>query len=45
MPYEEMRIGRYPDRDYFWGMAFTLNPQWSNKYFDLCMESREKNVK
>ena len=33
MPDEEMDLDRFPDKEFFWGVAFTIIPEWSNKYY------------
>ena len=29
LPWEEMKEGRYPDKQFVWGIAFTVKPQWA----------------
>ena len=42
MPTDDIAEGRYPDREFFWGVAFTVLPKWSNEYTRLVMEERYK---
>ena len=42
LPAEEMDLGRYPDRRFFWGIAFTVQPRWANIYFEKVIEQRNK---
>ena len=32
MPTDEIELKRYPDRKFFWGLALTVLPKWSNAY-------------
>ena len=32
LPTDDMNNGKYPDREYFWGLCFTLLPKWSENY-------------
>ena len=32
MPLDEMRLGRFPDKQWFWGVCFTLIPAWARSY-------------
>ena len=41
LPWEEMLEGRYPNKDYFWAIAFTLKPEWASKYFRLSQQKRD----
>ena len=29
LPVEEMEAGTYPDRNFFWGIASTILPDWA----------------
>jgi len=32
MPSDEIELGRYPDRKWFWGVALTILEDWSRSY-------------
>ena len=32
MPSDEMDVGRFVDREFFWGVAFTKIPHWAHEY-------------
>ena len=32
LPVEEMILDRFPDREFFWGIAFTIRPEWAQTY-------------
>ena len=40
LPADEMDFGRYPDRDFFWGIAFTVIPAWAKKYYEQVRVNR-----
>ena len=40
-----MSVGNFPDSDFFWGIAFTVNPFWSGEFFDESNKIREMNPK
>lgn len=40
MPFEEMEKDRMPDKDFFWGLLFTLRPIWANSYYDAVLKQR-----
>ena len=42
MPSDEMEVGRFPDRDFFWGISFQILEDWSQQYLKLVMEKRNK---
>ena len=42
MPSAESEQGRYPDRKFFWGVALTVLPQWSNQYIDQVIHERKE---
>ena len=44
LPAEEMDDGQYPDRAFFWGIAFTVLPTWANNYYDMVIEKKRKEV-
>ena len=29
---KDIDTGKYPDKEFFWGLAFTIIPDWANKY-------------
>ena len=33
LPSDEMDLGRWPDRKFFWGIVFTVRPAWGNDYW------------
>ena len=37
-----MKEGRYPDKQFVWGIAFTVKPQWAKQYYDMCLKERNK---
>ena len=37
LPFEEMALWKYPDRNFFCGIAFSLKPDLANAYYDNCM--------
>ena len=42
MPMDEIKFGRFPDRDFFWGVCFTVLPVWANKYTETVLLNRNK---
>ena len=42
MPAEEMNAKRYPDRQFFWGTAFIIIPNWANEYVRRVELTRRK---
>ena len=40
LPIEEMNEGYYPDKIFFWGIVFTIEPEWSNKYYEAVLKKR-----
>ena len=42
LPTDEIAFGRYPDRRFFWGVAFTVIPRWSTAY--LKQVEHERNM-
>ena len=44
LPAEEMDEGCYPDRDFFWGICFTVQPVWANAYYDQVIEKKRKEI-
>lgn len=41
LPTEEMRYGRYVDKVFFRGVAFTVIPNWADAYYDAVVKKRE----
>ena len=42
MPTRERAKGKYPDRDWFWGLCFTCKPHWAHVYYKKVMDHRIK---
>ena len=40
LPSDEMAEKRFPDKDFFWGIAFTLRPRWASAYNKQVMHNR-----
>ena len=40
LPDDEMDIGKYPDRTFFWGILFTKIPIWAHEYHKRVMKTR-----
>ena len=40
IPHEEMDRGKFPDRIFWWGIVFTLEPIWANNYYKKVMDVR-----
>ena len=40
MPTEEIKLKRYPDRRFFWGIALTIIPEWANLYIQEVNKDR-----
>ena len=40
LPHDEMNEGRYPDKYFFWGVAFTVLPTWSQSYYKAVLKKR-----
>ena len=45
LPVDEMDQGRFPDKKWFWAIAFTCCPQWVRRYHNLVLDTRAKEVK
>ena len=41
LPADEMDEGRYPDRHFFWAIAFTILPNWATMYTKKVWMQRE----
>jgi len=33
LPFSEMEQGKWVDKNYFWGIAFTIKPDWANNFY------------
>ena len=44
LPAEEMDEGFHPDREFFWGVVFTQQPQWANEYYDRVIDKKRREV-
>ena len=42
LPTEEMDLGRWPDRRWFWGVIASLIPTWVDTYVAKCIVERNK---
>ena len=42
LPWEEMKEGRYPDKQFVWGIAFTVKKTWAQQFYDMCLKERNK---
>ena len=42
LPDEEMDLGRWPDRRFFWGILSTLRREWVEKYVHESVLQRDK---
>ena len=40
LPVDEMNVGKYPDKKWFWSMAFTLIPNWAKAYHKRVQDQR-----
>lgn len=40
LPVDEMEEGRFPDREFFWGVALTTCPNWANLYIEKVIKAR-----
>jgi hypothetical protein len=43
LPYEDMSNGRFPNKEYFWGIAFSIKKEWSNHFYNNIILLREQN--
>ena len=43
LPDDEMNEGRYPDKLFFWGICYTVIPEWSKSYTDAVWKQRNEN--
>ena len=39
-----MNEGSFPDRDFFWGVCFTVQPVWANAYYEQVIDKKRKEV-
>ena len=42
LPAEEMDLGKFPDKKFFWGVISTLKLEWAQKFKDDVTKKREK---
>ena len=42
LPAEDMDLGRWPDRRFFWGIVNTFHPEWVTSYLDDAIKQRDK---
>ena len=42
LPTNEMNEGRFPDKEFFWGIAFTVLPTWANLYTSKVLANRHQ---
>ena len=40
-----MEENRFPDKRFFWGIAFTVLPTWSTRYHKKVLDNRAKEEK
>jgi hypothetical protein len=33
----------WPDKEFLWGVCFSICPDWSNLFYSECMNQREQN--
>ena len=45
LPVDDMNRGKYPDREFFWGILFTVIPDWANKYHQMVIKQRHGSGK
>ena len=43
LPDDEMDEGKFPDRNFFWGLAFTVIPEWAKRYHKQVEDNRAKH--
>jgi len=36
----EMSVGRFPNKEFFWGVAFTVIPHWARTYHQRVLNQR-----
>jgi len=44
LPANEMDLGKFPDKKFFWGVISTVRQDWCQKFKDDVMKNREKLV-
>ena len=42
LPDEEMDLERWPDRKFFWGVLYSVRPEWVTAYVNRCQTERDK---
>lgn len=45
MPFNKMEQGRFPNKDFFCGIAFNINSLWANQYYTEFVKIRESMQK
>ena len=45
LPSEEMNEGRFPDKIFFWGVVFTVIPEWADDYYEKVVAKRLEQKK
>ena len=39
-----MNEGRFPNKEWFWGIAYTIIPDWCDTYKSEVLENRKKKI-
>lgn len=42
LPSDDMKKGKYPNREFVWGVIHTVKPEWATQYTKLALEERYK---
>ena len=42
LPDQEIIQGKYPDREWYWNILFTVIPEWTNKYVKAVNDARNQ---
>ena len=42
LPDEELDLERWPDRRFFWGIVYTIRPEWVEDYISQCIAQRDR---
>ena len=45
LPTAELEMERHCDKKFFWGVAFTITPEWAEEYYQKIKRSRKKEKK
>ena len=40
LPSDDMNLKKFPNREWFWGVALTEEPHWANKYVRKVLDNR-----